>query len=85
MAFHIRDPETDRIVRDLAARTGVTLTDAVREAAAEKLARIEQAQVKADKRPLRERIGDIQDRVAKRGRTGLKADKAFFDWLSGDE
>lgn len=85
MAFHIRDHETDRIVRDLAAKTGATLTDAVREAAAEKLARIEQEQGKADKRPLRERIGDIQDRVARRGRTGLKADKAFFDWLSGDE
>ncbi len=85
MAFHIRDPETDRIVRDLAAKTGATLTDAVREAAAEKLARVERTLERADARPLRERIGDIQDRVAKRGKTGLKADKAFFDWLSGDE
>jgi antitoxin VapB len=34
---------------------------------------------------LRERIKDIQDRVAARGKTGLKADKEFFDWLSGDE
>lgn len=85
MAFHIRDPETDRIVRALAARTGVTLTDAVREAAAEKLARVERIEVQADQRPLRERIRDIQERVAARGKTGLKADKAFFDWLSGDE
>jgi antitoxin VapB len=85
MAFHIRDPETDRIVRDLAAKTGATLTGAVREAAAEKLARIERTQDRADKRPLREQIRDIQERVAARGRTGLKADKAFFDWLSGDE
>ncbi len=85
MAFHIRDPETDRIVRDLASKTGATLTDAVREAAAEKLARVERTLERADARPLRERIGDIQDRVAMRGKTGLKADKAFFDWLSGDE
>lgn len=85
MAFHIRDPETDRIVRDLASKTGATLTDAVREAAAEKLARVDRALERADKRPLREQIRDIQERVAARGKTGLKADKAFFDWLSGDE
>ncbi len=85
MAFHIRDPETDRIVRDLAAKTGASLTDAVREAAAEKLARVERTLQRADKRPLREQVRDIQERVAARGKTGLKADKAFFDWLSGDE
>lgn len=85
MAFHIRDPETDRIVRDLAARTGATLTDAVREAVAEKLARVERMQERAGQQPLREQIREIQDRVAARGKTGLKADKAFFDWLSGDE
>jgi antitoxin VapB len=85
MAFHIRDPETDRIVRDLASKTGATLTDAVREAAAEKLARVDRTLEREDKRPLREQIRDIQERVAARGKTGLKADKAFFDWLSGDE
>lgn len=85
MAFHIRDPETDRIVRALAAKTGATLTDAVRQAAEEKLARVERNAEKTDLRPLRERIRDIQERVAAHGKTGLKADKAFFDWLSGDE
>ncbi|MFA6967459.1 type II toxin-antitoxin system VapB family antitoxin [Bosea sp. (in: a-proteobacteria)] len=85
MPFHIRDPETDRIVRDLAAKTGATLTDAVREAVAEKLARVERMEQPGDKRPMLERIRDIQERVAARGKTGLKADKAFFDWLSGDE
>ncbi len=85
MAFHIRDPETDRIVRDLASKTGATLTDAVREAAAEKLARVERMRERADKRPLRDQIREIQERVAARGKTGQKADKAFFDWLSGDE
>ena len=85
MAFHIRDPETDRIVRDLASKTGATLTDAVREAAAEKLARVDRTLERADKRSLREQVRDIQERVAARGKTGLKADKAFFDSLSGDE
>ncbi len=85
MAFHIRDPETDRIVRDLAAKTGATLTDAVRQAAAEKLARVERMQELGDRRPMLERIKDIQERVAAYPETGLKADKAFYDWLSGDE
>ncbi len=34
---------------------------------------------------LRQKIKVIQDRIAARGRTGLQADKAFFDWLSGEE
>jgi antitoxin VapB len=85
MAFHIRDPETDRVVRELASRTGATLTDAVRVAAVEKLARVERDTGRSDKRPLREQIREIQDRVAGYGKTGLKADKEFFDWLSGDE
>lgn len=84
MAFHIRDADTDQIVRKLAARRGVTLTEAVREAAAERLIALEKAAATADQRPLRERIKDIQDRIAARGSTGLKADKAFYDSLYED-
>jgi antitoxin VapB len=36
MAILIKDPETDRIVRELAARTGETITEAVRKAAQER-------------------------------------------------
>ncbi len=84
MAFHIRDPETDATVRKLARKTGLTMTAAVRLAADEKLARIEQIEEQVDKRPFRERIRDIQERVAARGKTGLKADKAFYDSLYED-
>jgi antitoxin VapB len=85
MAFHIRDPETDASVRKLARKTGLSMTEAVRIAADEKLARIEQAEAQAaDQRPLRERVRDIHERVAARGRTGLKADKAFYDSLYED-
>lgn len=80
MAFHIRDEKTDRAVRQLAARKGLSLTEAVRGAVERDLAELDQ-----DKRPVRERIKDIQDRIAAYPKTGLKADKAFFDWLSGDE
>ncbi len=84
MAFHIRDPETDATVRKLARKTGLTMTAAVRLAADEKLARIEQIEEQVDKRPFRERIRDILERIAARGKTGLKADKAFYDSLYED-
>ncbi|WP_332686044.1 type II toxin-antitoxin system VapB family antitoxin [Bosea sp. (in: a-proteobacteria)] len=40
MAILIKDPETDRVVRELAARTGRTITDAVRTAAERELAEL---------------------------------------------
>lgn len=84
MPFHIRDPETDQVVRELARKTGLTMTDAVKVAVSEKLARVEHDEAGRDKRPFLERIKDIQDRIAARGSTGLKADKAFYDSLYED-
>lgn len=40
MAILIKDRDTDRIVRELAARTGETITDAVKHAAQERLNRL---------------------------------------------
>jgi antitoxin VapB len=37
MAILIKDPEADRVVRELAARTGETLTEAVKNAARQRL------------------------------------------------
>jgi antitoxin VapB len=79
MAFHIRDPETDRLARELAQIQGDGITNAVKSALEAKL---------ADERrkvPLLERIKDITDEIAAAPDTGLKADKAFYDWLSGEE
>jgi antitoxin VapB len=83
MAFHVRDPETDRVVRELASLKGMTLTDTIRDAATRELSELVRAE--RDSRPLRERIKPIQDRVAARGWTGLKADKEFYDSLSEEE
>jgi len=80
MAIHIRDERTDDIVRELASRKGVSLTEAIRTAVEKELMAMGE-----DKRPMLERIRDIQARVAAYPRTGLKADKAFYDELSGDE
>jgi antitoxin VapB len=41
MPLSIRDPETDRLARELARRTGETMTRAIRTALAERLARLE--------------------------------------------
>lgn len=41
MALNIKDRETEEIVRRLAQQTGLSITDAVRQAAAEKLAAID--------------------------------------------
>lgn len=79
MPFHVRDPETDALVRRLARKRGWGLTEAVKRAVDAELRR------EATKTPLRERIKPLQAEVAGWPRTGLKADKAFFDELSGDE
>ncbi len=79
MAFHIRDPKTDAVVRKLAKRKGVGITEAVREAAERELEREEK------KLSLWERTADIRAEITSWPKTGLKADKAFFDSLSDEE
>ena len=78
MAFHVRDPETDAIVRKLAERKGVGITEAIRQAATNELEREEQ------KLSLWERTADIRAEIKSWPATGLKADKAFFDSLSDE-
>lgn len=79
MAIHVRDPRADRLVRELARKRGIGLTEAITQAVAAELAR-EDAKLS-----LAERLRPLQESIAARGCTGLKADKAFFDWLSGEE
>ncbi|HEX3652994.1 MAG TPA: type II toxin-antitoxin system VapB family antitoxin [Rhizomicrobium sp.] len=78
MAFHIRDEETDALVRELARKEKVGLKDAVKDAVREKLKAL-------DAKPsLHERLSEIADEIARASRTGKKADKKFFDTLSGN-
>ena len=81
MAFHVRNKATDTVVRELARMKGVGLTEAVKVAAEAELKR------EQEKLPLRERLRPIQERVGAYGRTGLVADKAFFDdeWGQGED
>lgn len=77
MPFHVRDQETDKLVRALARRKGIGLTEAVKLAVRHELASAQDAP------PLRERLRAIAREIAAYPDTGLQADKAFYDELSG--
>jgi antitoxin VapB len=62
----------------LAACSRTTKTEAVRIALENELRRLDQSM------PLRDRLRPLQDRVLSRSATGLEADKAFYDELSGN-
>ena len=79
MTLHIRDSETDDLARRLAERQGLSITDAVRQALANEARRLDEAI------PLPERIAALRARVLAHPATGLEADKAFYDALSGHE
>jgi len=53
MALSIKDAETDRLVRQLAATTGESMTDAVREAVRERLERERRRRGKASLEEIR--------------------------------
>ena len=70
MVIHVSNPEVDALVRELARTRGISISAAVKLAAKEAL--------------LLARIREFQRKVLSRSATGLEADKAFFDELSGD-
>lgn len=79
MALHIRDLETDALVRELATRRRIGMTAAVKLAVRRELERED-----ATTRARLAGITDILDEVDGWPRTGAPADKAFFDALSGE-
>jgi antitoxin VapB len=81
MSIYIKDPATDKAVRKLAKLKGVSLTEAIR-GAIEKALVDEKVKKKEDFMAV---VRELQAKLAKYPRTGLKADKAFYDWLSGEE
>ena len=77
MPLNIRDEDTNRLAEQLASRLQSTKTAAVKHALRNELDQIDQ------RVPLRQRLRGLQDRVTSRPSTGLQADKAFYDALSG--
>lgn len=81
-SLFIKDSETAALATELATRLGTTKTEIVRDLLRRRKAELVQAEPKPD----------FVDWLAQYRRdhplpapTGLKADKAFFDWLSGEE
>jgi antitoxin VapB len=61
MALSIKDPEADRLAREVAARTGETLTTAIVTALRERLRRLRQR----PRRRLRDELREIGERCAR--------------------
>lgn len=78
MSLNIRSEAVNQLAETLANRMATSKTDAVARALRNELQRLD------DAIPLRERLRPIQNRVLSRPATGLEADKAFFDEISGD-
>jgi len=78
MSLNIRSEAVNQLAETLAARMATSKTDAVARALRNELQRLDDAV------PLRERLRPIQSRVLSRPATGLEADKAFYDEISGD-
>ncbi len=78
MPLNIRSEEVNRLADKLASVTRVSKTEAVRVALVNELERHECSLSAA------ERLKLLLDRIDAVPDTGLAADKAFFDELSGD-
>lgn len=79
MAFHVRDPETDRLVREYAARHRIGITEAIKLA----VSRENQRDAAEVHRKL-EGLEKLRQHWDSLPRTGLKADKAFYDSLNDE-
>ena len=80
MAFRIKNPETDRLARRVAAAKGAGLTEAVQAA-------LEHHRQREQELPsLMERVAEFRKKLLARGnpKRGKPADKGFYDDLSDD-
>jgi antitoxin VapB len=78
MPLNIRNEIVNQLAEQLAARRQVNKTKAVRIALQNELHRLDKAV------QLRDRVGLLQERVLSHPATGMEADKAFYDELSGN-
>ena len=78
MPLNIRSEAVNQLAKRLADRKQTSKTEAVRIALENELQRVDKAI------PLREQLRGLQERVLRRPASGLDADKAFHDELSGN-
>lgn len=82
-SLYIKDGETAALVDQLARQRGTTKTEAVRTAVKAALAHDEHGGAKT-RLPARDYLADFDRRFPPLRPSGRKADKAFFDDLSGN-
>ncbi len=84
LALNIRNLETERLVRELARKRGLSLTEAVHEAVDTAL-KIDASTDDVDPgKTLLARLQPLFDRLDRMARSDQKADKAFFDDMWGE-
>jgi antitoxin VapB len=81
-SLYIKDRETAELAAEVARRAGKTKTAVVREALKEFRHKLPPEQQKRD---IVKWLADYRRQRPLGRPTGLKADKAFFDWLSGED
>lgn len=78
MPLNIRSEEVNGLADKLASLLGVSKTEAVR------IALTNELELREERPSLQERLRPIQDVFAAYPKTGLHADKAFFDEMNGE-
>ncbi len=78
MAIHIRDAETDRLVRHLAKRNGTGITGAIRLAVSNEIRKIE-GEPEIDRK-----INALVARIKPRIKPTRETDKEFWDDMCGE-
>lgn len=79
MGLSIKNDAVEALARELARRHGTGVTEIIHRALAEKAER--------DKAEpcLWEKLAPLREKLRQAGKTGLEADRAFYDELSGEQ
>ena len=84
MALHIRSADVDKLARKVAKRTGETLTEAIKTALSERLARLETGDRDAEETLLRD-IRRITSGVSSELRNSKKTSREMIDELYDED
>jgi antitoxin VapB len=80
MAINIKDPKTDSLAREVAKRTGETITDAIRNALQERLQRLASKSAAPTKR---DKLYEILERVDALPRLDSRTDDEILGYENG--
>jgi len=85
MALNIKDRETEEVVRRLAQRTGLSITEAVKQAAADKLRRMDADYAERVARLTPEQLAKLRklEEISRRGASRLILDTRTDDEILG--